>query len=170
MFRSSCPSNELDRYVPVEVVCWNFFWHSRFWKLRNSTLLCFTLLFYSRLISVIIVLWSLVLIITPFLVLVIRVRTKFFSSSTTTDFTSFPISLDKRTRSRELCSVLIVVTRFLVIVPLQSTWPLHSVRPCLGIMDSSNLCAFVGEKSQIVQKSTFDDCKVFLFKYFEDQV
>ena len=27
-----------------------------------------------------------------------------------------------------------------------------------------------GEKSQIVYKSTFDECDVFLFKYFEDQV
>ena len=32
------------------------------------------------------------------------------------------------------------------------------------------MCAFVGEKYQIVLKSTFDDCEVFLFKYFEDQV
>ena len=31
-------------------------------------------------------------------------------------------------------------------------------------------CAFVGEKSQIVYIGTFDDCEVFLFKFFEDQV
>ena len=31
-----------------------------------------------------------------------------------------------------------------------------------------NLCAFVCEKSQIVQLGSFDQCEVFLFKYVED--
>ena len=30
--------------------------------------------------------------------------------------------------------------------------------------------AFVDEKSQIVFKSTLDECEVFLFKYFEDYI
>ena len=30
------------------------------------------------------------------------------------------------------------------------------------------LCAFVCKKSQIVLLNTFDQCEVFLFKYFED--
>ena len=35
-------------------------------------------------------------------------------------------------------------------------------------VNNYNMCAFVGEKFQIVLLSTFDQCEVFLFKYFED--